>query len=559
MRTGQVQSGVLMQVARPDGSRAWLSIDSQPIAGADGTADAVLTTFRDVTREREAEQAAAHLAAIVSSSAMPIISTTTDGTIQSWNRAAERFFGVPAAEVLGSSIWQLVPADHLEAERGAMAAAAGGQVQELETERRRAGGARAPVTLTISPVIGDEGRVIGLAMLLRDMSARRELEVELRQAQKLEAMGRLAGGVAHDFNNLLTAIRGNAELMRGVLPDDDPQAHDDLEEIVRTVERAASLTRQLLTFSRKQVVRPRPLYLNRTIAGTMAMLRRIIGEDLQVVFDPDPADPVVMADPGQVEQVLMNLAVNARDAMPSGGSLEISTVELPPGRRPPGAPSAPVFDRRYVVLSVRDTGTGMDEATRLNAFEPFFTTKGEGKGTGLGLSTVYGIAAQCDGVAWITSALGAGTAVSVAFPSQPRQAMEASLESVDLSPTAGHGTVLLVEDDPAVLETIARGLSRAGYHVLRAGTADAAIRRLMAAAEEGTPIDAVVTDLVMPGGGGHALLTHIRETRPTLPVLVVSGYSGDERFEVPPDLRLRFLPKPFGPNELLEVLQSLLT
>jgi PAS domain S-box-containing protein len=559
MRTGQVQSGVLMQVARPDGSRAWLSIDSQPIRRPDGGANAVLTTFRDVTREREAVQAAAHLAAIVSSSGMPIISTATDGTIQSWNRAAETFFRLPASDMLGTSIWRLVPADHVEAERAAMAAATAGQVQEIETERVRPTGVRAPVSLTISPVIGDGGQVIGLATVVRDLSARRELEVELRQAQKLEAMGRLAGGVAHDFNNLLTAIRGNAELMRAVLPDDDPQAHDDLEEIVRTVERAASLTRQLLTFSRKQVVRVRPLYLNRTIAGTMAMLRRIIGEDLHVTFDPDPTDPVILADPGQVEQVLMNLAVNARDAMPSGGSLLISTVELPGGRRPPGAPNAPVFDRRYVVLSVRDTGTGMDEATRLNAFEPFFTTKGEGKGTGLGLSTVYGIAAQCDGVAWITSVVGVGTTVSVAVPAQSRHAMEHSLESVDLSPTAGHGTVLLVEDDPAVLETITRSLSRAGYHVLRAGSADAAIRRLVAAGEEGTPVNAVITDLVMPGGGGHALLAHIRATQPTLPVLVVSGYSGDERFEVPQDLRLRFLPKPFGPNELLEGLHSLLT
>jgi PAS domain S-box-containing protein len=511
----------------------------------------------DVTMERQGELAAAHLAAVVRSSRMPIISTGPDGRILSWNRASEEFFGIRAGEAIGQHVSAFIPAEHHDRETMLREAAArGAPVEDVETERVRADGRRVPVSLTISSVVDEGQRPFALTLMFRDLSATRQLEAELRQAQKLDAMGRLAGGVAHDFNNLLTAMRANAELVRAALPRDD-RSREDVDEILRVVDRAAALTRQLLAFSRKQVVQPQPLALNEAVDATASMLRRVMGSDVQLTIEASVANPHVVMDRGQLGQVLLNLAVNARDAMPDGGTLTISTDTRPGGPRAPSAPAAAVFDAPHALLFVRDSGVGMDDAVRERAFEPFFTTKDEGRGTGLGLSTVYGIVTQAKGAIWISSRPGAGTTVAIAVPLVREPVPLEGVERTAPLESSGRGTLLVVEDDPAVLAATSRLLRLGGYQVLEASSPRLALERITDCRLRGYGIDAMVTDLVMPEGGGIALISDARALLPDLPVLVVSGYPGDHRLEETLAGRAHFLEKPFSANELLESVRAL--
>ncbi len=380
------------------------------------------------------------------------------------------------------------------------------------------------------------GHPVELRGMVQDVTARARLEEQLRQAQKLEAVGALAGGIAHDFNNLLTVILSLGGVALETLPP-DARARADLEEILVTARRAEALTRQILAFARRQFTLPVDLDLNATIAGATKMIERLIGEHIAVRLDLAPDVPHVLADPRQVEQVLVNLAVNARDAMPGGGALEIST------RRAAGGPGG---DRARLV--VKDSGVGMDAETCARAFDPFFTTKEAGRGTGLGLAVVYGIVQQCGGAVRLDSAPGRGTSVIVDLPA-PADGARAPDPRPPPRPAAarGAGTILLVEDEPAVRAVAVRVLEGAGYRVLSADGGESGLR----VAAAGAAIDLVLTDLVMPGMGGAAMVERLRAERPSLRVLFMSGYSAD----VPKGLAPAggsLLEKPFAPATLLD-------
>jgi CheY-like chemotaxis protein len=370
----------------------------------------------------------------------------------------------------------------------------------------------------------------------------------------MEAVGRLAGGVAHDFNNLLTAIKGNAQLLLLSLPPDDP-SRPELEQIDRTVDRAAALTRQLLTVSRRQKVQPRLMSPNETAEDMGHLLRRVLGEGVRLVVTLAPDAGVVNADPAQVEQVLLNLAVNARDAMPDGGTLIIETANTELDDEY-ASRHAEVVAGPYVMLAVSDTGTGMTRETQARIFEPFFTTKERGKGTGLGLPTVYGIVRQAGGHVWVYSEPGRGTTFKVYLPrvegavSAPRAPEEASAEG------GGGATVLLVEDDDVVRTLTRRTLERIGYAVVEArGGAEA-----IALCGEGRAApDVVLTDVVMPGMGGRELVGRLREGNPSLRALFMSGYT-EETVAALGDVGPAdgFLQKPFSPDRLRAKLREVL-
>jgi PAS domain S-box-containing protein len=410
-----------------------------------------------------------------------------------------------------------------------------GAVRWLQTVRR--------------PIVGPEGRPEQVLGVATDITERKRLEAQLLQAQKIEAMGRLAGGVAHDFNNLLTVITSYTGLVLEQLPPTDA-LREDVGEIKKAADRAARLTSQLLAFSRKQIAQPRVLDLNVVIADLDKMLRRLISEDIELRIVTAPGQVFVQADPGQIEQVIVNLAVNARDAMPNGGRLqiEISSVAIGPeiGRRlfppPPGD---------YALIAVSDTGTGMDADTMSHIFEPFFTTKPPDKGTGLGLSTVYGIVKQAAGDVRIQSQPGRGTRVRIYLPriAAPEPAVE-SIDRPGAIKTKGRGTILLVEDDPSLCALAERVLAAVGYTVLSASSGPAALA--LSDRYQGQ-IDLVATDVVMPLMSGRALVERISARRPSAKVLYMSGYTDDDIVRrgigATPST---FLQKPFTPEVLLQ-------
>ncbi|HET7586388.1 MAG TPA: ATP-binding protein [Gemmatimonadaceae bacterium] len=392
----------------------------------------------------------------------------------------------------------------------------------LRGQHQRKDGTRFPVEVRLGR-LGSPGSALVLAAV-RDLSDRERLEEELRQAQKMEAVGRLAGGVAHDFNNLLTVVKCHTELLLEELSD-VPQARDDLAEIHQAAVRATALTGQLLAFSRKQMLRPVPMDLNQVVTAMSPMLARLIGENIEIDVHLEPQLGRTVADPGQIEQVLMNLAVNARDAMPNGGTLSLSTANTELDEHslarhgdacPPGA---------YVMLTVGDTGSGMSAETQAHIFEPFFTTKEPGKGTGLGLATVYGIAKQSGGHVWVYSETGAGTTFKIFLPRVTATNAERVPSDTDGALPRGSETLLLVEDDAALRRLMRRILVRQGYRVLEAEHGVAALRR---AATCGEPIHCLVTDVMMPQMGGRELATRFTREHPTARVLFVSGYTDDE-------------------------------
>jgi nitrogen-specific signal transduction histidine kinase/CheY-like chemotaxis protein len=399
------------------------------------------------------------------------------------------------------------------------------------------------------------GRVIGVYGIGKDLSAQRQLEQQLRQAQRMEAVARLAGGIAHDFNNLLTVIISYTQMLLRRLPPDVGGA--ELKEIDAAAARAANLTRQLLAYSRKQVLQPRRLDINQTVSEAAGMLRRVIGEDISLRTDLAPALWTVHADPGQLEQVLMNLAVNARDAMAGGGALTLRTanvtVDAAAARERPGLePGA------YAAIFVEDTGTGMEPETLANIFEPFYTTKPVGEGTGLGLAMVYGILKQSGGYVYVDSTPGVGSRFTVLLPK-----LEGSSEDESSAPEAppprGDETILLVEDEEAVRRAVRRMLEALGYSVLEAPNAGVALKVAADAETRGQRVHLVLTDVVMPGLNGRRLAEEVAARWPDTKVLYMSGYTDDEilrRGLV--DADSSFLEKPFSTERLAHALRAVL-
>jgi PAS domain S-box-containing protein len=624
---------------------------------------------RDITERKDAERAKKLFEQLVNSSNDAIVTNTLDGIITSWNLGAERLYGYAAQEMLGSPISTITPPERLAEEETARERVRRGVlVESYETERLRKDGTRITVSNSLSP-INEDGSIVGIAAIGRDISGRkqaeaerdlffalspdllcisdldgffirlspswervlghslpelmerpflalvheddraatvaemeklargiptvsfnnryrckdgsfrwlawsatpeprrrvifatardvteqRHLEEQFRQAQKMEAVGRLAAGVAHDFNNLLTVVLATTDLLLDDLPPEAP-SRADLDEIRHVAVRGSRLTAQLLTFARKQVLAPTILDLNAVVNGAQNLLMRLVGESVTIKTVLAPNLSPIRADAGQLEQVLVNLAVNARDAMPQTGSLLIETAnaELDDA-------SAQMYLRmkpgKYVMLAVTDTGTGMDAATKAHIFEPFFTTKAAGKGTGLGLSTVFGIVEQSGGRIHVYSEPGLGTSFKMYFPPTSGEVSDATTAAVIPKSLNGTETVLVVDDDEALRHLAARLLRAHGYQVLEASNSTDA---LQVSTEHANPIDLVVSDVVMPGMSGPELVNLLVQRRPGLRALFMSGYT-DESLPHVQMLRpgVNYLPKPFSRRQLAELVRSIL-
>lgn len=514
----------------PDGSEAWFDLRILPVP------EGVLILSLDITEQKRTEQQFHHLAserkeeqhrlklfAAIHQAAESVVVTDAEGEITYVNPAFERITGFTQDEVIGRNP-RLLKSGVQESEFYAE------MWRTLRTEgiwrgrlvNRRKDGTTYTQESTISMVRDPSGGPVGFVAVNRDVSNELQLEAQLAHAQRMETIGRLTGGIAHDFNNLLSVILGSSEFLLAETPADDSR-RADLEEIRAAGERAAALTRQLLAFGRRQAVDPKVVDMADVVQRIEPMVRRLLQPDILLNVSSNSSSCLVKADGSQLDQLLMNLVVNARDAMPNGGRLtvQVSVAELDES----SFGDTVVRPGRYVRLIVADTGVGMDEATKARAFEPFFTTKGVGEGTGLGLAMVYGIVNQCGGYIWLHSEPGAGTSFKIYLPCIQQDEPTSIPDVPTGSDHRGTGElVLVVEDEPAVLAVTRRILMDAGYRVVGALSVSEA-RKLFA--QFGDDVALVLSDVVMPEGGGMALMDELRMLRPTLPVVLMSGYAHD--------------------------------
>jgi PAS domain S-box-containing protein len=519
----------------------------------------------DITEHREAEHAIrerdmrvqkseSQYRSLIQNAIYGVYYSTGDGRFLEVNPALAVMLGYDSAEdLMAHADLAAIYVDPTERMRLIEQYAGTGRIDGVEVGWKRKDGTPITVRLSGRAVETEPTGTRGFEVIAEDVTARRALEDELRQAQKIEAVGRLAGGIAHDFNNLLTAIFGFSDLALEQLEDGHP-ARPEVQEVRKAAESAASLTRQLLAFSRKQVLQPRLLNLNETVDRMQTLLQRVIGEHIALVTRLAPSLHDVFADPGQLEQVVMNLAINARDAMPNGGQLAIDTanvtfetVDLARKRGGTGD---------FVRVTISDTGLGMEESVRARLFEPFFTTKERGRGTGLGLATVYGVVRQSGGFIWVDSVLGRGTTFTLDFP-RATDGMERAAPAAAEGAIPGAGeTILLVEDLPSVRSVMRELLARNGYQVVESeGGHDA----LQVAARWETGIDLLLTDVVMPGMSGRELARRVQALRPKIRVLYTSGYTDDLiAHHGVLEAGVSFLQKPFTQQQLLQKLREVL-
>jgi PAS domain S-box-containing protein len=502
---------------------------------------------RDITERKQAAETHAVLARAAEQAAEAIIITDPEGAIIYVNPAFERGSGWSSEEVLGKSPRILKSGKQDDAiYRQMWEALTRGEVWTGRLVNRRKDGTLFEEEASISPVRDAAGQTVNFVAVKRDITTQTRLEQQLFQAQKMEAVGRLAGGVAHDFNNLLAVITGYGELVHRQLDRDHP-LKGKVEQILKAAERAAGLTRQLLAFGRKLVLQPRILNLNAVVSDMEKMLRRLIKEDIELSTHLEPNLGSVRADPGQIEQVLMNLVVNARDAMPEEGRVTIETRNADVDAEY-AASHLPARPGPYVMLAVTDTGSGMDASTQARIFEPFFSTKEAGKGTGLGLSTVFGIVEQSEGFIWVDSEVGVGTTFKIYLPRMDAEAPLVQEEGPGPL-LRGTETVLLVEDEASLREMLRETLEANGYSVLPARDG---VEALQIAEAHAGPIQIMVTDVIMPGMSGPKIVELVARARPETKVLYVSGYSDDfvsRNGLIGPGRA--FLSKPFGPEVLL--------
>ena len=540
------------RIIRPDGDLRFLYGRGAIVSDSAGRPARLIGAVLDITNRKQGEEALRRandrLQGVIQSSPLAILSLDAEGIVQMWNPAAERLFGWTAAHAMGRPL-PVAPDDDEEEFRSARRRVMQGEsLTGVELIQKKQDGTTVSVNLFAAPLHDADGHVTGMLALFEDVSGVKRLEQQFFQAQKMEAVGRLAGGVAHDFNNLLTAILGSAELLLEMLPPDDP-GREEANEIQKAALRAAALTQQLLAFSRQQVLAPRVLSLNEAVATAEKLLQRLIGEDvdLRTVLADDLG--AVRADPGQLEQVIVNLAVNARDAMPAGGKLTIETANVTLDEAHVQARSV-VVPGRYVMLAVSDTGQGMDAATQARLFEPFFTTKPKGKGTGLGLAMVYGIVKQSGGYIWVYSERDRGTAFKIYLPRVDAPVESAPPHAVAPGSLRGSETILVVEDQEEVRSVIRRMLEGRGYRVLVAAGGHEALR-LGSELETSQTIDLLVTDVVMPLMSGREVALLLGPAFPKMRVLYLSGYT-DESIVHHGMLEpgIAFLQKPFSAQAL---------
>jgi len=568
LQSGQPVLDVPLTIEFPDGRVRRIRVSAAPLRDATGRLSTVVQTVSD-----ETERVRTELALQASEEQLRHIAQAFPGAVYQFSlspagemrftyvsEGVRELMGVAPEDAVSDfgNVWEAIAPEQRDlVMQSTLQSAATNEPWRLDIRVRHRDGKVRWVRGTGYPESERPDGVVRWNGIFLDVTDLKELESNLLQAQKMESVGRLAGGIAHDFNNILTAIRGNVDLLLETLAPGDERV-EEVTEIRDAAERASALTRQLLAFSRKQFLQPRELDLNGLVRDVEKMLRRVIGEDIALLTMPGDALGLVRADPGQVQQALLNLVVNARDAMPEGGMLTIDTrnvrlsstegtaIGLPPGE--------------YVSLVVRDTGTGMTPEVRARIFEPFFTTKAQGKGTGLGLATVYGIMQQSGGTITVESELGRGSTFRLFFP------RVAATREVVSSPTGGMAIVaptsssasqviLLVEDDPSVRHLATRVLERTGYTVRAARDAYEALTLTDATC---SGIDLVVSDVVMPGMGGRELSQELRRRRADVRILFISGYLDIDASRLALDRRTRLLHKPFSPEALLDAVQSML-
>jgi PAS domain S-box-containing protein len=508
------------------------------------------------TQIRQAKAEAIRLVAIIESSEDAIVSKSMDGIVIGWNYGAERLYGYTAEEMFGRPISVLFPPDHYQEYLQIMQEVKNGKTMPpFDTVRRRKDGTLINVSVSIAPIEAREGEVVGALKSSHDITRIKKLEAQFIEAQKMEVVGLLAGGVAHDFNNILGVIMGYGELITAGLEADSP-LQKYTKEIRHATERAAGLTRQLLVFSRKQTVIPIVLDLNDVVKDIEKMLLRFIGENIEMNIVLGKETGRVKADSGYADQVLMNLVVNARDAMPNGGKLSIATSNVTLDENYANTHKG-VIPGDYAMISVSDTGTGMTDEVKAHLFEAFFTTKPKGKGTGLGLVTCHTIMQQSGGHICAYSEVGKGTTFKVYFP-RVDQPLDAGTQFFKARPLPrGTETLLIVEDEPSVRNLAVNVLEAQGYTVLRAANGQDGLR--MAREHKGPPIRLVVTDVIMPLMSGNVMAEWLKSTYPDLKVLFTSGYTDDAINQHGVlELGVAFLPKPYTPATLIRKVRVIL-
>ncbi len=558
---------------RRNGSEFPVEISLSPLSRENGAF--VMSAIRDISdRKRIAEELRraneelhrrtteqlgeyrSRLASIIDSSEDAILSKDLNGVVTSWNKGAERIYGYAPEEVVGRHVSLLTPSDRPdEIPEILRKIARGERIEQHESVRVTKDGRHLDVFVSVSPLRNAAGDIVGASAIARDITTQKRAEGQLRQSQKMEAIGRLAGGVAHDFNNVLGIINACAEFLRDRI---DPAAEPSLyvENIKKAIERGTSLTKQMLAFSRTSAIQPRVLDLNERLRDIGKLLRPLLGEDVEVLIVPRTPSAVVEADPGQLDQIVVNLAVNARDAMPHGGKLILEThvVRLD---EPFAEQHQAMAPGKYVMLAVSDTGIGMDVTTLSRIFEPFFTTKEAGMGTGLGLATVYGIVKQSAGHILVYSEPGHGTTFKIYLPSAEHKigiGSQAEIETV--SPKRQGSTILLVEDDELMRSLTRKLLQEHGYTVIEADDGKSALEWVES---HPNPIDLLLTDVVMRRVSGPELVDRLSASHPNLKVVYMSGYTGElmaNREVLKTGVTL--LEKPFSRTALLNTIHTTL-